>query len=888
LGRPAPPALLFVQDEGQAPLVLNVAKTTISGDFSLQGLAACGVPFYSSCVLTVTFTPTASGIRTGILTIASNDPSLPTISVPLEAVGYAAAPVPQITSLNSQLVQAGAAGTNLSVRGYGFLPSSIVEVGGVPQPTTYDSDTALGATLAASSIPANSYGELAVTVVTPAPGGGTSAPYTLTEFQLISAANVFMIYEPVSKQLFTSTPAAATANPNTVVPINPVTATVGTPIPVGNDPGVLAASADGKYLYVGLNADHTIQRINLSTSAIERTFPLPVDPTFGKLTVFDMHVVPGSDTEVAASLMGSFSPGEEGIALFNDAGLVNWIPSLSLTGQTPTVSVDRFTFTNSPSTLYAIVPSHPGFAELTYSSAGLEYAGASCCVPANNSQSSGFHLATDGTLLYTDTGSVWNPANNGQIVGTYAVPAQTFLDSVIPDTSTGKTYYLNQDGATTVLAFDQTSLAQTASLSLDDPNLPGIVGTQLVRWGTNGFAFRGTSVANSSGPSIFLFTSSIVSAANLNAIPVATTLTPASTPAAGPDFVLTVNGSGFIPGSTVEWNGSPRLTTVVSSTQLTTTVYASDIAVAGTAQVNVASPGQGGISALLTFTITGPPPSPIATLSPPSLTFASQAVGTSSSGQAITLGNSGNADLTGIAIAIGGADAASFAQTSTCGTTVAAGGSCVISIVFTPASAGTASATLTVTSNAGTSPQSVGLSGTAPQSPFAITPQPGGASSTVTAGQPATYALSITAAQGYSGTLALTCTNLPANASCSFAPSNIVLAGGKSATFTATIATAATQTGALLRNASLGSVLATFLFLLPLSKKHRRGATLTATALLLFATAIGGSACGGGSSSSGTPVTPPQATVAPGTYTVQVVASDGTTKQTQPLTLVVQ
>ena len=382
MGRPAPPALLFVQDEGQAPLVLNVAKTTISGDFSLQGLAACGVPFYSSCVLTVTFTPTASGIRTGMLTIASNDPSLPTISVPLEAVGYAAAPVPQITSLNSQLVQAGAAGTNLSVRGYGFLPSSIVEVGGVPQPTTYDSDTALGATLAASSIPANSYGELAVTVVTPAPGGGTSAPYTLTEFQLISAANVFMIYEPVSKQLFTSTPAAATANPNTVVPINPVTATVGTPIPVGNDPGVLAASADGKYLYVGLNADHTIQRINLSTSAIERTFPLPVDPTFGKLTVFDMHVVPGSDTEVAASLMGSFSPGEEGIALFNDAGLVNWIPSLSLTGQTPTVSVDRFTFTNSPSTLYAIVPSHPGFAELTYSSAGLEYAGASCCVPA--------------------------------------------------------------------------------------------------------------------------------------------------------------------------------------------------------------------------------------------------------------------------------------------------------------------------------------------------------------------------------------------------------------------------------------------------------------------------------------------------------------------------
>ncbi len=34
------------------------------------------------------------------------------------------------------------------------------------------------------------------------------------------------------------------------------------------------------------------------------------------------------------------------------------------------------------------------------------------------------------------------------------------------------------------------------------------------------------------------------------------------------DFTLTVTGSGFVAGSTVEWNGSPRSTTVVSATQL--------------------------------------------------------------------------------------------------------------------------------------------------------------------------------------------------------------------------------------------------------------------------------------------------------------------------------
>jgi hypothetical protein len=954
----------------------------------------------------VSFTPTASGTRTGTLSIASNDPSHPIVSVNLQGVGYAIAPVPQITSLTSQLVHAGAAETNFTVQGYGFLPSSIVEVNGVPQQTVYHSSTYLSANLAASSIPANSYGELAVTVVTPAPGGGTSAPYALTEFRLLSVTSSFMLYEPVSMQLFVSTPAIATANPNTILPINPGNATAGVPIPVGNDPGILAASADGKYLYVALNADHSIQRINLATNAIERTFPLPVDSQFGNLTVFDMHVVPGNDTDVVASLSANDSPSEDGIAFFNDGGLVNWIPGLPQSNHAPTVSVDRFTFTNNPSTLYAITPFSAGFAEFTYSPTGLQYAGNICCVPANGSQSRGAHLVTDGTLLYTDTGLVWNPANSGQLTQTYPIPASTFFESVVPDANTNKTYYLNEDGqysqyqATTILAFDQTSLAETGSLSFTmNTGIPFIPGTQLVRWGTNGFAFRASNLFGSPGTSVLLFSSSIASASNLNPAPVAATLAPASTPATGADFILTVNGSGFIPGSTVEWNGSPRLTTVVSSTQITATIYASDIAATGVAQVVVMSPGQGGgASAALSFTITAPLPVPIATLSPASLTFASQAIGTSSSAQTVTLTNSGNGDLTGIAIAftganagsfaqtstcgstvnagksclisvvftpasagsssaalavtdnaatspqsislsgtaplppsapiatlspasltfasqaigasssaqmatltnsgnadltgitiaLTGANAGSFAQTSTCGTTVSAGKSCLISVVFTPASTGSASATLVVTDNAATSPQSIGLSGTASQTPFVIAPQAGSSTaSTITAGQHATYFLSITPAIGYSGTIALTCSNLPTNASCSFAPSNLALAGGNSATFTVTIATEAAQTAALLRNVSLGSVLAGFMFLLPFSKNHRRGLTLIATALLLFAVTIGVSACGGGPSGSGTTVTQPQA-VAPGTYTVQAVASDGTTKQMQPLTLIVQ
>ena len=513
-------------------------------------------------------------------------------------MAHTSAPVPEITNLDAQLVPAGVSETDFIVQGFGFIPSSIVEVNGVPQQTAYDNSTFLTATLAASSIPANSYGELAVTVVTP--GAASSAPYTLTEFQIVPTENAFMIYEPVSKRLFASTPAAATTNPNTVLPINPVNATAGTPIPVGHDPGVLAASADGKFLYVGLNADHTIQRINAGNT-VDRTFQLPVDAEFGSLSVIDMHVVPGSDTEVVASLMIAASGGPDGIAFFNDSGLVNWIPGPNQGVQPPTISVDGFTFTNNPSTLYAIMDTYnPGLAELTYSAAGLQDSGNSCCVPTG-----GNRLATDGTLLYTQTGLAWNPASGGQIVDTYPIPAYTVMDSVIPDVSTGKTYYLNLFGqyfeysATTILAFDKTSLMQTGSLSFANG-----YGAQLVRWGTNGFAFRASDQIYTTGTSIILLTSSIASASNLNPAPVAIALAPASIPAAGPDFVLTINGSGFVAGSTVEWNGSPRPTTVVSPTQLTATIYASDIATTGSTQVVVQSPGPGGgTSAALPVTI---------------------------------------------------------------------------------------------------------------------------------------------------------------------------------------------------------------------------------------------------------------------------------------------
>jgi probable HAF family extracellular repeat protein len=102
---------------------------------------------------------------------------------------------------------------------------------------------------------------------------------------------------------------------------------------------------------------------------------------------------------------------------------------------------------------------------------------------------------------------------------------------------------------------------------------------------------------------------------------------------------------------------------------------------------------------------------PNATLSPSSLTFPTQVIGTTSAAKTVTLKNTGTASLTISSIAITGTNAEDFAQTHTCRSSLAAGASCGISVTFKPTASGTRTAAVSVTDNAAGSPQKVAFSG---------------------------------------------------------------------------------------------------------------------------------------------------------------------------------
>jgi hypothetical protein len=206
-------------------------------------------------------------------------------------------------------------------------------------------------------------------------------------------------------------------------------------------------------------------------------------------------------------------------------------------------------------------------------------------------------------------------------------------------------------------------------------------------------------------------------------------------------------------------------------------------------------------------------------------------------------------------------------------------------VVFTPVAPGALSATIAITDNAANSPQSVAMSGTGTAPAFSITQQPGGSSSaTVTAGKPATYALSLAPSAGYSGNITLSCGGLPANAGCSFSPATLAISGGTPVSFTLTIATETTQSSLV---PALGMASGGFLLLLPLRKCRRQMAVCLAMGLVLMTAGLSGCGGGGGSTAPTQPGSPTVTTVAPGTYTIQVVASDGTTTQKMAVTLVV-
>lgn len=113
---------------------------------------------------------------------------------------------------------------------------------------------------------------------------------------------------------------------------------------------------------------------------------------------------------------------------------------------------------------------------------------------------------------------------------------------------------------------------------------------------------------------------------------------------------------------------------------------------------------------------------PIASFTPSSIGFGSQAIGAQTAPQSITLANNGTAVLT-FTLSIVGTNPGDFAlSANSCGTSLQAGQSCLVPVTFKPTTSGARSATVRVTDNASGSPHDAAVTGTGVATAPAVCP----------------------------------------------------------------------------------------------------------------------------------------------------------------------
>ncbi|MGB9199559.1 MAG: choice-of-anchor D domain-containing protein, partial [Terriglobales bacterium] len=177
-------------------------------------------------------------------------------------------------------------------------------------------------------------------------------------------------------------------------------------------------------------------------------------------------------------------------------------------------------------------------------------------------------------------------------------------------------------------------------------------------------------------------------------------------PADGFTGSVTLSASNLPNGVTAGFSPNPTSTT----STLTLTVGAG--AATGTSTITIGGTS-GSLTASTNISLTITASGPVVSLNPTSLAWGKVAVGSTGAAKKVTLTNTGASTLDISNIATTG-DFALFSFTSKkkCGSTLAAGASCIVKVNFTPTQTGARTGSLNFTDNAPGSPQSVALSGT--------------------------------------------------------------------------------------------------------------------------------------------------------------------------------
>ena len=682
-------AVSFTINAASAPTLTSLAPTSATVGGAAFTLTLTGTGFVAGA--TVNFgsspaiTPSSVTSTQVVATIPAADIAAGTVNVTVTnpaGGGTSNAqtftinnPAATATSLSPTSTTVGGTAFTLTVNGTGFVSTSVVKFNGAAKTTTFVGATQLTAAITAADIA--TAGTATVTVTNPAPGGGTSgnlsftingasapaltsvAPATATVggagFALTMSGTGFVAGATVnfgtgpaitpssvtSTQIVATIPAAdiATAGTVNVTVTNPAgggtsnaqTFTINNPAPTATSLSPTSATAGGAAFTL------TVNGIGFVSASVVKFNGAAKSTTFVTATQLSAAITAADIATAGTATVTVTNPAPGGGPSGNLSFTINAASAPTLTSLTPnsaTAAGGAFTLTLTGTGFVAgATVNFGGNPAITPSSVTSTQIVAS--IPAAD-------IATGGTANVTVT----NPPPGGGISSaqTFTInnPAPT-TSSLSPTSATagGAGFPLTVNGtgfvSGSIVKFNGVAKATsfvgstqiTAAITAADIATAGPVSVTV----TNPAPSGGTSNAQ---------TFTINSTSNLTI----TSLSPASATAGSAGFTLTVNGTGFVSGATVQFNGANRTTTFVSGTQVTAAILAADIATAGTASVTVTNPApSGGTSNAQTFTINSTSNLTITSLSPSS---------TTAGGAAFTLTVNGTGFVSGAVVKFGG------------------------------------------------------------------------------------------------------------------------------------------------------------------------------------------------------------------------------------------
>jgi uncharacterized protein (TIGR03437 family) len=581
----------------------------------------------------VTATITAADIAaagTANITVLNPSPGGGTSAAQLLTINNA---LPVTSSINPTMVTAGGADTPITVNGSNFISGGTVQINGFDRPTIFVNSGQVTATIFAFDIA--TAGTRSITYVNPSPGGGASNAQTLTinnpipdQFSLnpnvvIAGSNGIQVL--VNGAGFNSSTVIRlngsnrTTNFNNagqvtvILPASDLT-TAGTANITAFNPSP-GGGVSNTLIFTILNPGPSITSLNPPTfTAGGQSFVLQVNGSgFNASTIVRFN---GSDRPTTLVNSGQVTAmissadiavaGSAAITVFNPG------PGGGETGQVVTIN-------NPVPVLTSINPS------------SVNAGGADFVLQANGSN---FNAST--IVLFNGSDRTTTLVNSGQVTAVIssadiAAAGTASITVLNPEPGGGESaaqsLMINNPVPTLSLIIPSTVSSGGADFVLQ-ANGSGFIASSIVRFnGSN----RTTTFVNSGQITATITAADIATAgtANItvfnpgpgggtsagqtltinNPLPVTSSINPTMVTAGGADTGITVNGSNFVSGGIVRFNGADRPTIFVNSGQVTATILAADIAAAGSANITYVNPSPGGgTSNAQTLTINNPVP----------------------------------------------------------------------------------------------------------------------------------------------------------------------------------------------------------------------------------------------------------------------------------------